>query len=121
MGRRVVVIEDSEQLRTLIKMALSGIAEVRTAKSLVEAWNQLGDAFAPELVITDFDLGESTGQDGLSVAEAFRDRFPAIPILVTTGTSIQHPRLARLLELPGVTLLQKPFDPDELCAVVERL
>ena len=117
--RVVLVVDDELFLLEYVRLVLvrSGFS-VMTAKTAEEAWQLLSN---PEnsisLVLTDVVMPGSF--DGFELAEKIRRRQLGIPVLFMTGApqeecSNNHP--------PNVNrvLLQKPFGPDQLIAIVRE-
>jgi DNA-binding response OmpR family regulator len=67
-----------------------------------------------DLLITDFEMPTITG---LELAKQARRRTPELPILLISG----RPALAAVARNHGYRFLPKPFDLDELMAMVRSL
>ena len=87
---------------------------VVSANSTREALQRLDDVGGIELVLSDVRM---PGEDGLALARALRERFPAIPIILMTGLAMAAD------EVPaGAGVLMKPIDFADLeRAVKEKL
>jgi len=112
--RRVLVVEDTAALRALLRAALEeeGYA-VWTARHGGEALAAL-DAAHPCAILLDVQMPVV---DGPAFARAYRERPDAdAPLLAMTA----EPREAELTALAPAAVLPKPFDLDEVVAVVER-
>jgi DNA-binding response OmpR family regulator len=115
----VLVVDDELFLLEYVRLVLvrSGFS-VMTAKTAEEAWQLLSN---PEnsisLVLTDVVMPGSF--DGFELAEKIRRRQLGIPVLFMTGASQEEgsdndrPNSKRVL-------LQKPFGPDQLIAIVRE-
>jgi len=116
---RILVVEDDESVRRLIDTVLSETGfRVSCAGSASEVRALLATSQAPfDLLVSDVILDDSTGPEILSLVEASQGR---IPCLFVSGYSseVLAPKgvLAR-----GMTLLRKPFTPDDLVAYVRRV
>jgi CheY-like chemotaxis protein len=113
-GALILVVEDEEAIRQLIRDTLEGEGyRVRTARSAEDALVLLSDV-APSLILLDVRL---PGMDGFGFVEAYRQRTGsgAAPIILVSAL---RPRD----ELPDgvVGYLRKPFDLDDLLERVER-
>lgn len=111
-ARRVLVVDDVDEMRTLIRRALSANGyEVDVASTLAQAREM--DPVGYDAVIVDAGLGHERGAD---LIEALRAQDPAAAgrcLLITGGT---------LDALPGgVAFLAKPFQLDELIEAVRAL
>ena len=117
---RVLVIDDEEQVRTLIREVLEGAGhEVMEAGNGREAM-KLYEANPTEVVITDLVMPE---QDGLETIRELRRRFPAVKIIAVSGAQ-QKLNLDLLYvaeKLGALRTLEKPFDIRKLVALVEEL
>ena len=109
--RRVLVVDDDEQIRAAMSLLLSSWGhEPLLADSLPQAL-RLAQASPPDLALIDLRLG-SEGH-GLQVVEALRQRLgDHTPMAIVTGDTTAA-TLARL-DAAGVTGLHKPLDPARL-------
>jgi CheY-like chemotaxis protein len=115
----VLVVDDQESLRSLIRMNLElediDVVEAIDGRHGVE----LAEQYDPDLVTLDLVMPR---MDGLAAAAALRSdpRTQHAPlVMVTTSTSPAH--LARARSIGVDAYLTKPFDPDELVRVVREL
>jgi len=117
---RVLVIDDEEQVRTLIREVLEGAGhEVMEAGNGREAM-KLYEANPTNVVITDLVMPE---QDGLEIIRELRRRFPAVKIIAVSGAQ-QKLNLDLLYvaeKLGALRTLEKPFEIRKLVALVEEL
>jgi len=117
---RVLVIDDEEQVRTLIREVLEGAGhEVMEAGNGREAM-KLFEANPTSVVITDLVMPE---QDGLETIRELRRRFPTVKIIAVSGAQ-QKLNLELLYvaeKLGALRTLEKPFDIRKLVALVEEL
>lgn len=113
-GLRVLVVEDDLELRNLTELILvDEEAEVRTASLGCEALAILDEPFVPEVVLLDARLPDSTG---VELAEALEARCPGISLVLVSGDTDGIESWLRR----GGLALSKPFEIDELLAVVRR-
>ncbi len=113
-GALIVVVEDEDAIRQLIRDTLEGEGyRVRTARSAEDAIVLL-DEVTPSLILLDVRL---PGMDGFAFVQAYRGRagVAAAPIILVSAL---RPRD----EMPDgvVGYLRKPFDLDDLLQRVER-
>jgi DNA-binding response OmpR family regulator len=93
--------------------------EVAAVSSLEEAIDTTRSLPAPpDLVITDFHLG--SGETGLDVIAALRELTgtPTPAVIVTGDTSTAMKEIPRE---PGLQIVSKPIDADQLLAVARGL
>lgn len=117
--RRVLLVEDDPEMRELMALTLRADGyEVREAADGAEALRVLGTSAAegPEridLVVSDVRM---PGCSGLEMLQRLRGAPSEIPVVLVTafGDRETHARARRL----GAALLDKPFDMDDLRALV---
>jgi len=111
-GQRVLVIDDLDEMRTLIHRALSANGyQVDVAANLAEARRK--DPRGYDAVLVDARLGP---ERGLDLVEALRAADPAAAsrcLVLTGGATDTIP--------DGVARLTKPFKLDDLLAAVQAL
>ena len=117
--RVVLVVDDELFLLEYVRLVLvrSGFS-VMAAKTGEEAWQLISN---PEnsisLVLTDVVMPGSF--DGFELAERIRRRQLGIPVLFMTGAPQQESSNSDSPDSKKV-LLQKPFGPDQLIAIVRE-
>ncbi|KQU65087.1 MULTISPECIES: response regulator [unclassified Rhizobacter] len=114
---RVLVVDDDPDLRASLDDALtqSGF-DVSTAGDGVGLHAAL-DGTPHALVLLDLRLKD---EHGLALARGLRERHPALPIIMISGSSDEMDRVL-LLELAADDFLVKPFSPRELLAHVRAV
>jgi DNA-binding response OmpR family regulator len=119
--RVVLVVDDEFFLLEYVRLVLvrSGFS-VMTAKTGEEAWQLISN---PEnsisLVLTDIVMPGSF--DGFELAERIRRRQLGIPVLFMTGALEQEDSTSDSPDSNSKrVLLQKPFGPDQLIAIVRE-
>ncbi|MBM3523469.1 MAG: response regulator, partial [Alphaproteobacteria bacterium] len=115
----VLLVEDDAGLRFASRRWLSGRGlRVQATSSGAEAMAAIDQGFMPELVISDYHLGN--GETGLEVLRRIRS-FLGRPVsaLVLSGDTSRIMREITLQE--GIRLLNKPADPAELLAEIRGL
>ncbi len=119
MTTRILAIDDSPTMRSLVAKALRGAGfEVFLASDGVEGIGTLGDA-DPHLIITDVNMPRL---DGFGVIEAVRTSgsHSDIPILVLT-TERGDEMKARARRAGATGWIVKPFEDAQLIAVIDRV
>ncbi|MET0660644.1 MAG: response regulator, partial [Steroidobacteraceae bacterium] len=111
----VLVVDDDRQVRRIMVTSLRARGyRVAEASSGAEALN-LMSASRPDLLLIDFSM---PGRNGAEVARSARQIHPQLKVLIVSG----YADLAAIADAIGsVPLLQKPFDPETLTTMVERV
>ncbi len=108
--RRILIIDDEEDIRAVAAMSLESIAGWRVelacsgAQGVVQA-----ESFQPEAILLDVMMPDMDGP--ATFRELQRNAATAkIPVLLLTAKSQKSER-ARLATLGVAAVLEKPFDP----------
>ena len=115
----ILVVEDDVLLRLLVVEELTRagfqVCEAADGEQAAAIIEEQPAAFS--MLVTDIQMPGRL--DGIQVAERMRTRFPAVPVLYTTGRPdvLAHVKNA----CPNEHVLEKPFAPEELLALVRQL
>ena len=116
-GVHVLVVEDSDDSRELLRMALEYCGALVTTAASAEEAKRILDNLRPHVVLSDIGMPD----DGLElirevkmVAQTKGLDIPAIAI-----TAYRNRREELLIE-GFADLVEKPLDPIELCGVIHR-
>lgn len=113
-GRRLLLVEDEMAVADgMVALLESGEAAVRVAATGRQAVSVL-EHESPDAVLLDVGLPDI---DGVDLFGLIRKRWPALPIIFSTGHGDQA-RLDEMLRLPHVGHLVKPFGLDDLTVAV---
>lgn len=120
MSGQLLLVDDEPGVRVSVKEYLQEVGgfEVQVASNADEAWQMLQKK-TPDLVISDIMMPQV---DGYQFLKKLRDdpRFKALPVIFLTARGMTTDRIQGYHA--GVdAYLPKPFDPDELVAIVENL
>jgi len=119
MSKRLLIVDDEPNLLFAVSACLRAESyEVTTARSGRDALVRIAEAL-PDLVISDIRM---PGMDGYALAKQLRSssRTDLIPIVFLTAKDETADRIEGFRS--GVdAYLTKPFEPDELLAVVENI
>lgn len=119
MAKRILVVDDEVKLLRAVAVTLREEGyEVTTARTGADALVRINEAI-PDLIISDIRM---PGMDGHQLARALRSsaRTALIPIIFLTAKDERRDRIAGIRA--GVdAYLTKPFDPEELIAVVVNI
>jgi two-component system response regulator HydG len=115
MTLTVLVVDDKANMLALLSKVLGKSARVLTARGVKSAL-QLLEKDSVHVVLCDLRMADG---DGLEVLRAVRSRWPGVPfILMTAYASV--PTAVQAMREGAYDYITKPFDPDELRAIVER-
>ncbi len=117
--QRILVVEDEQHLAFIIKYNLEAEGyDVTVEGEGPAALQRLRDESAPfDLLILDLML---PGMSGYSVCQTLRDEGNQLPILMVSARTLAEDRI-RGYEVGTDQYLQKPFELDELLAMVRNL
>jgi type II secretory ATPase GspE/PulE/Tfp pilus assembly ATPase PilB-like protein/ActR/RegA family two-component response regulator len=118
-GTKVLLVEDEEQLRRVMKDLLEREGYVVSeARDGIQALDQV-DRHAPDIIVLDLNL---PGLDGYSVLQQLRSRDAtrAIPVMVLTAKSDEDNEV-RVFELGADDFITKPFRARALSARLEAV
>ncbi|WP_305825306.1 ATP-binding protein [Massilia brevitalea] len=113
-GVSVLFVEDDVLVREAVVEALAAAGfAVRVAVSGDDALAQLAGGQAVDIVFSDIVMPGSVS--GIDLAAAIRERWPALPVVLATGYT------DRRVSIPGVKILAKPYDVEQLIGLLGRL
>jgi PAS domain S-box-containing protein len=111
---RVLIVEDDVLVSELAAGMMNELGfEAVVTHSAKEALERLSGEKRPTLIFTDVVM--PGGISGIELARKVRERFPELPILLTTGYSEQ------VTGSHGFPVLQKPYELDTLAAGLAKL
>ncbi|WP_254411675.1 sigma-54-dependent transcriptional regulator [Dyadobacter diqingensis] len=114
--KKIVVVDDEADICFLLKRFLSkNEFIVETAQTGKEGL-ALIESFEPDLVMTDFRLGDITGTELLNAIKAKR---PHVPVLIITGYS-DIKVAVNVMKLGAYDYITKPLFPDEILVTVKK-
>ena len=113
----VLFVDDDSGVLDLFSLFFAAASiEARTAMSGDEAVAHVLGGFRPDVIVSDYRL---PNENGLTVLARLRDalRLETPAILMSGDTSLRH---IEAQNVPNVLVVQKPFDADELLALIEE-
>ena len=116
---RILVAEDDPALRRLVDMLLSNQGyDVLTVNDGADALAAV-DNWPPDALVVDVMMPRISG---LTVCRELRAdrRFAAVPIILLTARVFDDD-IQAVMDLGGIEFMNKPFNPRQLMAVLERL
>ena len=114
-GYRVLVVEDNDDVGAFSTELLEDLGyAVRRASDARAALTLLAeDEFAVDLVFSDVIM---PGMNGLELAGVLRERFPGLPVVLTSGYSNVLAENAH----HGFDLIQKPYSVEALSRILRK-
>ena len=116
-GVHVLVVEDTDDSREVLKVVLEYCGALVTTAESAEKAKRILETIRPHVLVTDIampDDGLELIREVKAVAESKGIHIPAIAITAYQG------RREELLAEGFAELLEKPLDPITLCGVVRR-
>lgn len=114
--KKIVVVDDEADICFLLKRFLSkNDFIVETAQNGKDGL-ALIDSISPDLVMTDFRLGDITGTELLT---AIKSKRPNLPVLIITGYS-DIKVAVNVMKLGAYDYITKPLFPDEILVTVKK-
>src|SRR4028118_1134 len=120
MSAQLLLVDDEPGVRVSVKEYLQEVGgfTVQVASNADEAWQMLQHK-TPDLVISDIMMPQV---DGYQFLKKLREdpRFKALPVVFLTARGMTTDRILGY-QAGCDAYMPKPFDPDELVAIVENL
>ena len=119
MSARLLLVDDEPSLLDAVQAYLedSGFA-VEVARNATEGWEKL-QRNPPDLVVSDVMMPQVDGYEFLANMRS-DPRFATMPVIFLTARGMTSDRI-RGYEAGCDAYLPKPFDPDELVAIVNNV
>jgi two-component system chemotaxis response regulator CheY len=120
MGKKVIVIDDSQTIREQVRAALGGAGfDIVEAVDGLDGAEVIGRTPDAALVVCDVNMPH---RSGVELLEGLRkdDRFKSLPVLMLT-TEGQPQLIERARKAGAKGWLVKPFSADLLVAAVRKL
>jgi len=116
LGRRILVVEDDQDVRELVVEVLEGLGYAAiAAESGPGALNLLNRGLTVDVVLSDVLMPD--GMSGFQLAREIRRRLPHQAIVLTSGmTGIAGAAVDGIQDLP---ILHKPYSCDNLSQAIE--
>ncbi|GLR72054.1 response regulator [Agaribacter marinus] len=118
---RVLLVDDSRLARNHIKRVLQnmGIQRITEAENGAHALTFLKDQEF-DLVVTDYNMPEMDGRE-LSEFVRFNPATTHIPIIMVTSENTESAHMSNIQQTGVNALCDKPFESDEVRAILSRL
>jgi two-component system, chemotaxis family, chemotaxis protein CheY len=116
MAARILVVDDDENIRELLRLHLSSAGyEVQTAADAIAAGYLILKG-PPDLILTDVNMPHMNGFEFVAALKADRS-LPNIPVIFLTSVEDGD---ARGKELGAVGYITKPVRADRLLSIVAQ-
>jgi putative nucleotidyltransferase with HDIG domain len=116
-AERILVVDDEEAIREIVCSMLHNAGyQTRQAHSGVKALEILNSSPEFELTLSDLMMAE---MDGIALLERCKESFPDMPVVMVTAVHDISVALAAIRN-GAYDYLLKPFERDQLLAVVRR-
>ena len=114
-GKRVLVVEDDDDVRTLITLILTEAGyNVYEACDGLEAVDALKKR-RYDVLLTDYHMPKMDGLELLDLAKAM---WPELPVILATSDVLLAGQTPKSLLEPAYAILEKPFDRAELLTLI---
>lgn len=111
----ILLVEDHADLRKALRRQLEEdghrVVEAEDGNVAIQCWRM----YAPDLIITDFQLPHLNGWEVIQVVSA---QQPAVPIILMSGGMDEQLRVCILHQYPSVRYLAKDVLSTQLCSSV---
>lgn len=116
--QRILVVEDSVVVRSIVKLALKRYGcEVTYANNGVEALEAIARDGEPDLMLVDINMPRMSGLELLGELRG-TGLVPRVPVIIVSTEGEDHD-VQRGIEAGARAYLRKPFRQDELCALID--
>ncbi len=113
--RRILVVDDEEQVRDIIAEALEGAGyQITQATNGAEALEAV-QLNPPDLITLDIRMPR---MDGMTMLRALRERYPQLPVIVITGLAMEE-EVNAAQTLGIAAFFRKPFEVGQLLEAVQ--
>lgn len=116
--KKILLVDDSVIQLRMIKGILQNDYEVMMVTSGPEAMELLGKK-KPDLILLDYEMPEVDGKETLKMFRE-NDGIKDIPVVFLTG-SVEKEDIGAILDLRPQGYLQKPVEPEQLFAIIQKV
>lgn len=117
LSLNIVLVEDHDILRQILKQALEEAGHQVTALSCAEELEDAAGGLPVDIFLIDLNL---PGEDGLSLTARVRTAYPLVGLIVVTARSALQDKLEGYARGADI-YLTKPVEVPEVCAAVAAI
>ncbi len=112
MKKKILLVDDIKEFRTLVKLILSGNYDVVTAADGQDALNKIQKGLSPDVIVTDLMM---PGIDGFQLINKIKSGKDSCKIPVIVLSNMDGAEERKSLKKQGISsYIIKPFNTDEL-------
>ena len=119
MGNKILFVDDSRPMLTLLSGLFRSDFEVACKQSAVDALNSIDDESLPDLIVTDINMPEMDGYEFVVRLKA-NPLYEHIPVMVLSSNQESADRI-KLYKMGVDEYMIKPFNPEELRVKAEKI
>jgi DNA-binding response OmpR family regulator len=119
MKKQILIVDDELSILKLLNFVLSKDYDLIIKNSGVDAFNWLEEGNDPDLIISDLHMPYFDGSSfirNLKVSGFYRDT----PVILLSGAEDLDKKVNEL-SIKVESYIQKPFNPDQLKAIINHL
>lgn len=119
MKKRILLVDDIKEFRSLLKVILSGTYDVITAEDGEKALRMIDAGCDPDVIVTDLIM---PGMDGYQLITKMKSRSARkkIPIIVLSHVDAPSEKQKLIREQGVYGYMNKPFTANELTEGLEK-
>lgn len=118
MKKQVLLVDDKPEIAKIIMLYLANY-DIKYFENPIKAIAWLKEGNMPDLVITDLNMPEMSGEEFLQYLKA-DEMFSHIPVLILSSVDSSVNRI-HLFEEGAEDFILKPFNPEELRVRIKRI
>lgn len=119
MKKKILIVDDKSEFRRLTKTILSANYAVESAENGEDALSLLQTGYIPDLIVSDLMMPVMGGKELVAQLKA-SGAFNSIPVIILSSIDKSDEKI-KLIKLGADDYLEKPYNPDELVARIEKL
>lgn len=118
MKKTLLLVDDDLMVLELLLVFVRDICDVISASTAKRALELISSENGISGLITDYNLQDPSGVDGLQIAAAFKEKNPESFVILATGSFLSASQLSLIREQLKGVLLEKPFHLEDLTKAI---